>query len=93
MEDAIDEAFADDEDEEEEEMVLGAVFAELGVDLQSNLSEVPTAAVDVSASESGGVAVAAAAGGGGGGDAGGGGGGGDDLDAELQRRLDNLRRT
>merc|ERR1719271_1645139 len=45
MEDAMDDAFADDEDEDEEEAVLGAVFAELGVDLANKLSETPTAQV------------------------------------------------
>merc|ERR1719389_379133 len=44
MEDAMDDAFADDEDEDEEEQVLGAVFAELGVDLLNKMGETPTAA-------------------------------------------------
>jgi len=87
MEDAMDDAFADDEDEEEEEAVLGAIFAELGVDQMNQMADAPL--TSVAAPSSGGEAVAepaAAAGGGGG-------GGDDDLDAELQRRLDNLRRT
>merc|ERR1719482_2067812 len=33
MQDAMDDAFADDEDEDEEEAVLGSIFAELGVDV------------------------------------------------------------
>merc|ERR1719238_390333 len=41
MSDAMDDAFADDEDEDEEEAVLGAVFAELGVDLENKMGEAP----------------------------------------------------
>ena len=93
MEDAMDDAFADDEDEDEEDAVLGAVFAELGVDMMNKLSDAPTTSMQAPEAQAvpaqGGVAAADGGGGGGGGDA----GGGDDLDAELQRRLDNLRRT
>ena len=91
MADAMDDAFADDEDEDEEEEILGAVFAELGVGLANQLGDAPS---DQMAMPSAGGAEqkqeAAAAGDGGGA---GGGGGGDELDDELQRRLDNLRRT
>mmetsp|Transcript_37331 Transcript_37331/g.98759 ORF Transcript_37331/g.98759 Transcript_37331/m.98759 type:complete len:133 (+) Transcript_37331:571-969(+) len=92
MEDAMDEAFADDEDEDEEDAVLGSIMAELGVEVDNAMKVAPTASV--AAAEAQPAAGVAAAGGAaaGGGDAGGG-GGGDDLDAELQRRLDNLRRT
>merc|ERR1719482_1367350 len=86
MEDAMDDAFADDEDEDEEEAVLGAIFAELGVDVLNSLPSSGTgpAAASSSSGEAApaGGAVAAAGGDGGGG---GGGGGDDDLDAELQR--------
>jgi len=92
MQDAMDDAFADDEDEDEEEAVLGSVFAELGVDLLNKMGETPTSAMaapsGVESSADGGMVAAASD------SSGGGGGGGDDgLDAELQRRLDNLRRT
>ena len=96
MEDAMDDAFADDEDEDEEEAVVGAILAELGVEAASKMESAPTTQVpmgEVGAASSGETAAAAASGGGGGGDGGGGGGGGADLDAELQKRLDNLRRT
>ena len=93
MEDAMDDAFADDEDEDEEEAVLGAVFAELGVDLESKLSETPTAAMAAPSSEKAEASKGAVAAAGGGGPPDVSDAGGDDLDAELQRRLDNLRRT
>jgi len=91
MEDAMDDAFADDEDEDEEEAVVGAILAELGIEAASKLESAPTTQVPSGevGTSSGGEAVAAASGGGGGD----GGGGGADLDAELQKRLDNLRRT
>jgi hypothetical protein len=73
--------------QEEEASILGAVLAELGVEVGNKLSDAPSTkmAGAAAAAEPQGMA---AAGGGGGGD-----GGGDDLDAELQKRLDNLRRT
>merc|ERR1719409_80740 len=40
MADAMDDAFADDEDEDEE--ILGSVFAELGVGLANQMGEAPT---------------------------------------------------
>ena len=91
MEDAMDDAFADDEDEDEEDAVLGSIYAELGVDLLNKMGEAPTSSMQAPSGQGEATAtpVAAASGG----DDGGGGGGGDDLDAELQRRLDNLRRT
>ena len=91
MSDAMDDAFADDEDEDEEENVLGSVLQELGVDLENKMAaagsdpmQAPSQGGQVAAPQA---AVAA------GGDAGGGGGGEADLDDELQKRLDNLRRT
>ena len=77
----------------QEDQVLGAIMAELGVETASAMKEAPTAnpvAADAGAAAAqpqGAVAGGTADGGGSGG------GGGDDLDAELQRRLDNLRRT
>jgi len=90
MEDAMDSAFADDEDEDEEDNILGAILAEVGFEAASKLSDAPTAQVSSGASAEAATPQAAAAGASGGdADA----GGGDDLDAELQRRLNNLRRT
>ena len=88
MGDAMDEAFGDDDDDEEEESIVGQVLQELGVEQMDKMAVAPTtsaaasSAVDVSAGE----AQPAAA-------SGGADPGADDLDAELQKRLDNLRRT
>ena len=73
--------------QDEEENVLGSILAELGVEIGNKMAApgsaaVPAAPVATAGAGSEGVAMA------GGGDA-----GGDDLDAELQKRLDNLRRT
>jgi len=87
MSDAMDDAFADDDDSDEEENILGGVLAEMGVDLSNQLQDAPSgtqaASSAAAASDAGGGQVAAAS-------------GGDDtadMDAELQKRLDNLRRT
>ena len=88
MADQMDDAFADDEDEDEEEEILGAVFAELGVETANKMGDAPSGQVAMPSAGGEQQQVAATAG-----DGGGGGGGGDDLDDELQRRLDNLRRT
>ena len=87
MEDQFEDAFADDEDEDEEDEILGAVFAELGVETANQLGDAPSTQVAMPSAGGEQQQVAATAG------DGGGGGGGDDLDDELQRRLDNLRRT
>mmetsp|Transcript_13623 Transcript_13623/g.32561 ORF Transcript_13623/g.32561 Transcript_13623/m.32561 type:complete len:215 (-) Transcript_13623:268-912(-) len=86
MEDAMDDAFADDEDEDEEENVLGSILAELGVEIGNKMAApgsgaVPSASAGAAVGEPAGVSAS------------GGAGGGEDLDAELQRRLDSLRRT
>jgi len=95
MDDAMDDAFADDEDEEEEEMVVGQVMAELGVQLAGAVPSAGVSTMEAGASgaEAGAAAQAQPAAASGGGDGGAGGGDANDLDAELQRRLDNLRRT
>mmetsp|Transcript_1178 Transcript_1178/g.3790 ORF Transcript_1178/g.3790 Transcript_1178/m.3790 type:complete len:224 (-) Transcript_1178:99-770(-) len=84
MGDAMDDAFADEEDSEEEDSILGSVLAEIGVELDNKMMGASTApmqaAASTAAAEPQGVAAV-------------GGGGDDDLDAELQKRLDNLRRT
>lgn len=94
MGDMMDDAFADDDDEEEEENILNSVFAELGVEVDKQLSSAPQMPIESAAAKSapddaGQVAAGAAAGDGDGSSSGGGG----DLDAELQKRLENLRRT
>merc|ERR1719450_1044621 len=92
MADAMDDAFADDEDEDEEENILGSVLAELGVEGGNKMASAGSDPIGQSGQTPGAAVPQAAADGGdpgGGGDAGGGGG---DLDSDLQRRLDNLRR-
>ena len=87
MGDAMDEAFNDEDDDEEENSIVDQVLAELDVVQKDQMAVAPTtsaeasSAVDVSAGEQ----QPAAAGGGDAGE--------DDLDKELQKRLDNLRRT
>ena len=71
----------------QEESIVGQVLAELGVEEMDKMAVAPTKAAAASVDVSAGEGTAAAAG-----DEGGG-GGGDDLDAELQKRLENLRRT
>ena len=44
QEDAIDEAFADDEDEEEEEAIVGAVLEEIGISAAEAMGGVPSGA-------------------------------------------------
>jgi len=84
MADAMDDAFADDDDEDEEESILGAVLAELGVEVGNKIADTPSSVVAATAPAAE-PQVAATAGGAN--------AGADDLDAELQKRLDNLRRT
>ena len=92
MGDAMDAALGGEDDDDEEEAVLGAILQEVGFQQSQAMGDAPsTSASSAAASAAASAApVPAAAGGGGppGGDA-----GGDDLDAELQKRLDNLRRT
>jgi len=90
MEDAMDDAFADDEDEDEEDSLLNQVYLELGIEATNNMAAPGTGSIATPAASGAAVASAGASAAAGGDD---GGGGGDDLDAELQKRLDNLRRT
>jgi len=90
FDDAMSDAFADDEDSEEEDNVLGSILAELGVEATAGIAATPTAPMAQAASAGDAQPAAHAAAGAAGGGAE---GGGDDLDAELQKRLDNLRRT
>lgn len=86
MNDAIDDAMEGDDDEEESDAVVNQVLDELGLQLTDTLSGLPQTAGAVPATGSKQPAAAAAV-------AGGGGNGGlSDADADLQARLDNLRR-
>ncbi|KAF0908270.1 hypothetical protein E2562_023888 [Oryza meyeriana var. granulata] len=82
MGDAIDDALEGDEDQEEEtEELVNQVLDEIGIDINQELVKAPSAAVAQPAA-SGKVAQAESAGGNGDGG----------IDADLQARLDNLRR-
>lgn len=85
MNDAIDEAMGDEADEEESDQIVSQVLDELGLQLNDQLSNLNPASASLSATNK--TAVPAVAGGGGGGM-----GGLSDADADLQARLDNLRR-
>uniref|UniRef100_A0A1Q3FHI5 Putative snf7 n=3 Tax=Culex tarsalis TaxID=7177 RepID=A0A1Q3FHI5_CULTA len=99
--DAMDDAMEDEGDEEETDAIVSQVLDELGLQMNDQLSGLPQASGSLSVA--GGVkapqaaAMGAGAGGGGAGVAGGAGGSGagspvSDADADLQARLDNLRR-
>ncbi|CAN7995274.1 unnamed protein product [Ixodes hexagonus] len=81
MNDAIDDAMGDDEDEEERQVVSYLlVLDELGLQLSEKLTDLPEAGGSLAAAQknkAGGVPAAAAIG---------------DADADLQARLENLRR-
>ncbi|KAI4464111.1 charged multivesicular body protein [Holotrichia oblita] len=81
MNDAIDDAMADDADEEESDAVVNQVLDELGLQLGDQLSGLPSTAVSMPGqSTKQPTAVPAGA------------NGLSDADADLQARLDNLRR-
>ncbi|XP_047003461.1 charged multivesicular body protein 2a [Schistocerca americana] len=82
MNDAIDDAMEEDEDEEESEAVVSQVLDELGLQLTDQLSGLPQASGSLAASAAKTPAAAAAAAQ----------GPISDADADLQARLDNLRR-
>ncbi|XP_055698896.1 charged multivesicular body protein 2a [Phlebotomus papatasi] len=91
--DAIDDAMEDEGDEEESDAVVAQVLDELGLQLNDQLSGLPQASGSLSVS--GMKQPQAAAVGAAGGATGGGGGTSSpvsDADADLQARLDNLRR-
>lgn len=82
MNDAIDDAMEDEGDEEESDAVVSQVLDELGLQLTDQLSGLPEATGSLSiASGKTATPVAGAAG-----------GPSNDADADLQARLDNLRR-
>ncbi|XP_044748103.1 charged multivesicular body protein 2a [Coccinella septempunctata] len=87
MNDAIDDAMEADGDEEESDAVVSQVLDELGLQLTDQLSNLPDAGGAVPATSQKHHTPAAAVSGGGGG-----GGSVSDIDADLQARLDNLRR-
>ncbi len=92
----------DEDDEEESDAIVTQVLDELGLQLTDELAgaAVPSGTIGTTVKATGGKqaipAGAEAAGGGGGGGGGaaaaGGGGGTSDADADLQARLDDLRR-
>ncbi|EFA01563.1 charged multivesicular body protein 2a [Tribolium castaneum] len=84
MNDAIDDAMEDDADEEESDAVVNQVLDELGLQLNDQLSGLPQTGGSLPATGQKQPAAAAAAAGGNGGVS--------DADADLQARLDNLRR-
>ncbi|XP_071452470.1 charged multivesicular body protein 2a [Hetaerina americana] len=88
MNDAIDDAMEDEGDEEESDAVVSQVLDELGLQLSDQLSGLPTASDSLAASRTKTPQAAAAAAGGGGVDT----SPISDVDADLQARLDNLRR-
>jgi charged multivesicular body protein 2A len=97
MNDVIDDAMEDEGDEEETDAVVAQVLDELGLQLNDQLSGLPEASGSLATGATKQPAKAAAIGGGGGGGAAAMGGGGaispvSDADADLQARLDNLRR-
>merc|ERR1711962_646916 len=82
MNDAIDDAMGDEDDEEESDAIVSQVLDELGLNLSDNLAAVPGAPVGSLAPAAKGKAAIAD----------GGGAGTTDADADLQARLDDLRR-
>ncbi|XP_064489813.1 charged multivesicular body protein 2a-like [Ornithodoros turicata] len=74
MNEAIDDAMGDDEDEEESDAVVTQVLDELGLQLADKLTDLPETAGSIAAQK--GKTAAAVA----------------DADADLQARLENLRR-
>merc|ERR1719350_2238357 len=84
MEDAIDDVMGDEEDEDESDAIVNQVLDELGLQLNDKLGDVPVATGSLTAGAAAAnknkpQAVAA-------------GGATDDDDADLQARLDDLRR-
>jgi len=80
MEDAIDDVMGDEEDEEESDAIVNQVLDELGLQLNDKLGDVPVAAGSLAPAGAAKNKTAVAA------------GGADDDDADLQARLDDLRR-
>merc|ERR1739845_297539 len=83
MSDVIDDAMGDEADEEESDAIVTQVLDELGLQLTDNLAAVPGAPIGSLAPAAKGKPAAVAEGGG---------AGTTDADADLQARLDDLRR-
>ena len=81
MNEVIDDAMGDEEEEEESEAIVKQVLDELGVQLSEQLGELPSTGGTLSTATTGTKVPAAAAA-----------AGVPDADADLQARLDNLRR-
>ncbi|XP_022168457.1 charged multivesicular body protein 2a [Myzus persicae] len=93
MNDAMDDAMEDEGDEEETDQIVTQVLDELGLQLTDQLSGLPSASGSISVAATGKVPIVAQDGGGG--NSSGGGAAAaqpNDADADLQARLDNLRR-
>lgn len=80
MSDVIDDVIGDEEDEEESDQVVSQILDELGVQLNQKLGDLPTANSTLSSAKTNTKQPVAAE------------GGNDDADADLQARLENLRR-
>jgi len=78
MSDAIDDAMGDEDDEEETDQIVTQVLDELGIQMTEQLSGLPAAGKNIAAPASKKVPQAAAA--------------VSDADADLQARLENLRK-
>uniref|UniRef100_T1IQ20 Charged multivesicular body protein 2a n=2 Tax=Strigamia maritima TaxID=126957 RepID=T1IQ20_STRMM len=78
MNDAIDDAMGDDDDEEESDAIVSQVLDELGLQVSEQMSDLPSASGSLAQPANKKAAVAA--------------GPVSDADADLQARLDNLRR-
>ncbi|XP_060558954.1 charged multivesicular body protein 2a-like [Ruditapes philippinarum] len=83
MNDAIDDAMGDEDDEEESDAIVGQVLDELGLQMADELTGLPSTGTSLKAGGSKQPAAEAA---------GATGGGGPDSDADLEARLENLRR-
>ncbi|XP_013412009.1 charged multivesicular body protein 2a [Lingula anatina] len=79
MNDAIDDVMGDEEDDEESDAIVGQVLDELGLQIADEISGLPTANQTVSSGPSKQPQAAAA-------------GGVSEADADLEARLENLRR-
>ncbi|KAK3798015.1 hypothetical protein RRG08_034576 [Elysia crispata] len=77
MSDAIDDALGDEEDEEESDAIVSQVLDELGLQMADDLAGLPSTGKSLSNAEASKAPQAAAVG---------------DADADLEARLDNLRR-
>ncbi|XP_045196384.1 charged multivesicular body protein 2a-like [Mercenaria mercenaria] len=83
MNDAIDDAMGDEDDEEESDAIVGQVLDELGLQMADELTGLPSTGTSLKAGGSKQPTAEAA---------GATGGGGPDSDADLEARLENLRR-